>query len=741
MSTGTIKSGGATVYLYTYTFVATSLSIAANTSVTVLDKKNGYTKIKTNNPINLGNYKYLKTKKQIRQYSIPSGGTVPTEPTGTVAENQKYIYNGGSGYSGPVVLGGISFYKVGNNAYIYVDEVTQVTQDSEVWVLDNKITITETPTPISTMYVTNANGAKVYGARSTNSEVFYTFPYNSGPYSILDVQPDIITGKPMSKITYLGNTYWILSGDLADSKSTTEGNIPTQDVTPQSTSTDDSEYAVDWNQLYTDYQIEISNSQVLTDEEYYRKLTSRSFNALGYPPKYNMDVDVQYTGHDADKVDMAPGIGRVYGKTIMANPAILSICPGKVEMFPHLMGLKRDNWGDKMADLASGNSSLIEKIKNDDPSKFTGKMYSFEADTKTYGYYVNALCRACAILMNVGDVVVPDMGTKKLKNFDYAYWSIRTLNKKQVDGNSEDSRDGSIFRNFFSDAIQNATQIINSLVEDSTWINFFLSGSETNVSEQINTEVTESPLSSIVSQVNDFGSQINYFTGSGFTVGVDTVAEQMKEALGGLYGIADMGKNILKGGKIVLPKMINNASYGKSIMCSTKFISPYGSPIAVFLKCVVPICHLLALALPKQLSDNMYGYPFVIAASQRGQFNVDLGVITELSINRGGNDNTSWTLESLPTEWEVSFSIQPLIDDLMITGTNHPVLFTNNENLLNYLGNMCGFDLLANNWRYKIELTESFFKNKITGYPRALGNALVDKLSTKLTNLTKVAWG
>ena len=363
--------------------------------------------------------------------------------------------------------------------------------------------------------------------------------------------------------------------------------------------------------------------------------------------------------------------------------------------------------------MANGNTSLQSKLLKDQASKFSGKLYTFESDIATYSYYVNALCRCCAILMGVGEMNVPYTGAK-LKNFDYTYWMIRRLYKTDIAAKSD--KDASMFRAFSDQLVRHAKNVSRVMTDETTYINFFINGTEPSVSEDISTDTSDSPLSAIFDPINEIAQKVNYFTGSGFNAGTDDVESALKAVLssGGEtgMGIFEMGSNLLKGGHIILPRMVGNSRYGKTININLKFSSPYGNRYSIFMRCIVPICHLWAMSLPRQLSDNMYSYPFLIRANQIGCFHCDLGVITGLNIARGGSDETAWTVDGLATEYEVSFQIQPLVDDLMITGSNHPGLFCKNENLLDYLGTYCGFDLLANNMSTKKEMITAFFLNK-----------------------------
>lgn len=164
-------------------------------------------------------------------------------------------------------------------------------------------------------------------------------------------------------------------------------------------------------------------------------------------------------------------------------------------------------------------------------------------------------------------------------------------------------------------------------------------------------------------------------------------------------------------------------------------MSPYGNAKSVFLWCIVPVCHLLAFALPKQLSDSMFSYPYILKVFQKGWFNSNLAVITNMSVTRGGNDNTSWSNSGLATEWSVNFEITPLYSQLTLPSTDHPLLFMRNDGLVDYLGNMCGFDLKDTNLDVKANLLTAFVQNKFTGIPNDIQRWISDKVSNPLSKI------
>ena len=147
----------------------------------------------------------------------------------------------------------------------------------------------------------------------------------------------------------------------------------------------------------------------------------------------------------------------------------------------------------------------------------------------------------------------------------------------------------------------------------------------------------------------------------------------------------------------------------------------------------MPSLAILNFAWPKQLTNNMYGYPYVVKCYQRGMYNTDLAVIGNVRVERGGSDNISWSQHGIPTELKVSFSITPLYSELMGGNGQNPFLFMDNGPLLEYLGNLCGLDLNVSQFDMKMDLFNTIISNKISDIgitpARAMGSAIADKLS------------
>ena len=150
---------------------------------------------------------------------------------------------------------------------------------------------------------------------------------------------------------------------------------------------------------------------------------------------------------------------------------------------------------------------------------------------------------------------------------------------------------------------------------------------------------------------------------------------------------------LLAGGRMIFPEIWSDSSFSRSYSCKMKLISPSGDRLSIFLNILVPIYHLMAMALPKQGHGQSYYSPFLVRAYYKGLFNVDMGIITGLNITRGAEGE--WTTSGLPTVAEVSFDIKDLYDGLFLSGGDDEfdISILSNISELDYIANTCGINV------------------------------------------------
>jgi len=461
----------------------------------------------------------------------------------------------------------------------------------------------------------------------------------------------------------------------------------------------------------------------------YKTLFYRYIRAFGCPPQFNMNVDIQYIN------DITPGVGRAFANSMLSNPSILSLCPGTVNYLPGFSKDQKNAFYERVLGITTGDSALKSKILSDNDSNvLNGKLYEFKQNRKEYMNVVNYLCRMMAILMGIGDEKIP-YGTQKLKNFNYDYW----LEPEKASATNSNS--------VFGDMKGAYDRLVSSAVGDNSYVHFFVTNQGTSVNENISTDTTASQLEEIInnSSLNSVARNLEFLFGGPIGSITDSALENDLQSIfngsendGFIKSFMGLTKNYFKGGRLVFPQMVDGVNYSKSMSCSLKFTSLYGNKLSIFLRCMVPIMHLLALSLPKQLSNNMYTYPFIVRAFQKGWFNSDLAIITNMNIVRGGPDNTSWTVHGIPTEFEVTFDITPLYSQLMVSSTAKPFLALQNTALVEYLGTLCGVDLKMNNLNAKIDIATAAIKNKFTDIPANEFRGITDSLSNALSKIFQI---
>jgi hypothetical protein len=352
--------------------------------------------------------------------------------------------------------------------------------------------------------------------------------------------------------------------------------------------------------------------------------------------------------------DLADPSGRVYNNTIINDIPNVYIIPGKAKINRNLI----DAAGtriipatlSRMLMEAQNNPTLgfsfgVRGIKTGNDLRFVG----FETDYKDYYKYVQTMLSAV-----------------------YSYLD----NTKALD----------IFR--FSDEFNNSLKDFGLC---------FYADKSTSVSESADNTYGSSQVAEMANQKSGTlreADLLNPMYG-----GTARIVDSLKamnplgvlEAMGTFDGIITRTANalfrVVNGSQLQFPEMWQDSRFDRSYNLSFKFYSPYGDKMSIFRYVYVPFIALLALALPRQ--DGLLGYesPFLLKVSSPGYFDIDMGVITSLTIMKGGTDSL-WTIDGLPQMIEVNVSITDLYPQLVQIKDDG--LFAYNIGISSFLENMAG---------------------------------------------------
>ena len=142
----------------------------------------------------------------------------------------------------------------------------------------------------------------------------------------------------------------------------------------------------------------------------------------------------------------------------------------------------------------------------------------------------------------------------------------------------------------------------------------------------------------------------------------------------------------LDGSQLYYPDTWGNSTFEKMYTLEFKFSSPYGDARSIFNYVYMPFLSLLTLSLPIQNSYYSYSQPFIVRMSAPGQFEVDMGVIRSLTIERGGEGK--WSAEKLPREISVRINVSDMYPQMILSpGSSH---LKYNFGMLSYIDCLAG---------------------------------------------------
>jgi len=378
----------------------------------------------------------------------------------------------------------------------------------------------------------------------------------------------------------------------------------------------------------------------------------------------------QYMDIADTRIDSSPGaFGRKYAEKIVARMPLLLMTPGTPEFLSGYTDAEKKGLIENVLSMFGGNNSS----NLDNVLKREGRYYSLKTDWVGYFNHVNPMCRAAARFLKIDDEEIDGV---KLDNYD---WS-----------------------NNYNEEIHRYLAYRGSVA--------FYINSDTQISDSFSTNTTESALANKVNSISDMGRELNFLLG-----GVSTMTGQAFDSLSaeGLLkdynnnedmasrivsgdnlfkGIATGLQTVVAGGKLIFPEIWSDSSFSRSYDINMKLTTPDNDKLSWYLNILVPIFHLIGFAAPRQAGVNGYVSPYLVRGFYKGLFNCNMGIVTNISINKG--QEGSWTKDGLPTVVDVSLSIKDLYSVMAITSNeNIKYGLMNNITLMDYIANICGINI------------------------------------------------
>lgn len=394
---------------------------------------------------------------------------------------------------------------------------------------------------------------------------------------------------------------------------------------------------------------------------------------FGLPYQFLPSTDVRLAG------DMnSENIGYEYADRIVNRMPLMFITPGKASFMTKYSQSQRKSILEQLLTSGSNDRGGLEDLLTTD-----GKYYTFEYDRARYYRFVNPMCRIASRFLEIQDMTI---NGNKLDTMD---WGTYT--------------DNGISGIFSSDSFNSYGGVP------------FYVDTDTSVGESFSNSTTQSMLSSTVNGISDMGRELNFlfgYTANALGGGIEAISNDadiqdninnINEMIGGLLGSGSFFDNLSKhlitvatGGKLIFPEIWSDSTFSRSYNINLKLRSPDPSKFSVFINVLVPLFHLLGLVSPQTDGNNPNGYtnPFLIRAVYKGFFNVDMGIITDMSITKGAE--CQWTPEGIPTSIDISISIKDLYSAMSITETkseNWKYDTLNNTTQMDYIANLCGINV------------------------------------------------
>jgi len=431
---------------------------------------------------------------------------------------------------------------------------------------------------------------------------------------------------------------------------------------------------------------------------------------IGLPYQFLPTTDNRIDGTENEK-----SFGLEYADMIMSRLNLLYIIPGNPTFLPagNANNKRKGFIEDAVAHLAGDSADRLDNLLND----YSGKLYSIEPAYPEYYKYVNPMCRIGVFMLGLnrksGDENDPTTLAYKsldgiaLERFN---WAINDGSgyTGSYDGTDEDENG------------TNNTPFDTTFTEDlkafQKWSYYrsaipFYINSETSFSETFNNETTESFLATSVNGLSDKAREVQFLLGTATNIiskqfdqvadalaksGEDTAAFTNSALLGKntIFGsLVDNLKTVVSGGRLMFPNIWSNSGMSRAYSVNTKLTCPDTDAKSWWLRMYVPLCHYIALVLPRGQFQNGYTAPFIIKAIYKGQYNIDLGLITDMTITRGKEGG--WTKDGLPMVIDISFTIQDLYPNMSMSPSG-PLMSSNvlkNISEMDYLANLCGVNI------------------------------------------------
>jgi len=270
-----------------------------------------------------------------------------------------------------------------------------------------------------------------------------------------------------------------------------------------------------------------------------------------------------------------------------------------------------------------------------------------------------------------------------------------------------------------------------------------------STSESFSNSVTTINMGDKAKQIAKQSREFSYNLARGNILGdsvlqdaITGVKDLLIGAVGGLsFGLTNVISSLTGNAYVEIPKRWDDSSMSfKQNTYTMQLVSPYNTFLSQLQNIYVPLCMILAGVLPLATGKSSYTSPYLCTLFSKGIENIQLGMITSVSVTRG-TSNLGFDKKRNPLAIDVSFTVtdfSTLVTSPVsssIFGELFNVTMEDDTPLGNYISVLGGRDIITSKYRLKsapIRLSRALMKLDQTFNANRMGFLIGESLTDTL---------
>lgn len=367
--------------------------------------------------------------------------------------------------------------------------------------------------------------------------------------------------------------------------------------------------------------------------------------------------------------------------------------------------------------------------------------YVFEADWNSYINNVKMMINSAIMMLGLQDAKVRigdtlyQIGVGPKVNANTDVWT----NYRFITPTDESGKVGAV----------NAVETLSG--DNTQYVSFMIEPG--SVSESYSNQVGDSQIySTVLNQGSAIGNEIAFLTNTSrnavddallnLTGNAINLAESVMQNLTlgtGRFTAAILGSmaRSYTGDHTIFPQIFQSHTSTSNVSLTIKLRANAGDPYSYLIDILVPLFHLMCLAIPDMSKNaaSAYSYPPLVQLNIPGIWGTRLGMVTSLTVDKNADGN-DFSVNGYPLSVNVSVQVTDLQHVIMSSGMDKPALMLNNSTMFDYIAQCAGVDKYRINGAIrqvtKIALATSYGSNWFYNFGntiRSWGASMINKWS------------